>query len=73
MPHVHEFPAGVVQVVVRVVVDQAVVAGSVDAAELRASGRDGRPRRCGCKHHVEDHLDARFGSDGRIALNSGRT
>ena len=41
--------AGVVHVVARVVGDQAVVAGVVDAAEARGWDRGGCPRRCGCR------------------------
>ena len=41
--------AGVVHVVARVVVDQAVVRGVVDARASTASGPGGCPRRCGCR------------------------
>ena len=41
--------AGVIHVVARIVADQAVVGGVVDAAEATASAPAGCPRRCGCR------------------------
>ncbi len=62
--------AGVIGVEARVLGSQAIVGGVVDAAEARASGRGGCPRRCGCRRRRESPRCPPSGSVFTIDLNS---